>query len=193
MHHERIISTLSAHHRHIISASPVHHQRIISASSAHHQCIISASQDHTRPDQIRSYQTRPDQRRLPSRGPNSKTCVLVASATLTCTEHSLCYHSLLLVGLLLKSDLVSRPHLLLLASSALPALAKLSPQLESKDGQQTSLDPTLFNLQIILLIFACSIVHKRTEETSPDDILGCKHICTCRPYVMSFIQTGPIQ
>ena len=161
----------------------MHHQHIISSSSVHHQFIISASQD----------QNILDQRRLLSRGPNSKTCVLVASATLTCTEHSLCYHSLLLVGLLLKSDLVSRSHLLLLASSALPALAKLSPQLESKDGQQTSLDPTLFNLQIILLIFACSIVHKRTEETSPDDILGCKHICTCRPYVMSFIQTGPIQ
>ena len=77
MHHQQFISTSSAHHQHIISASPVHHQRIISASSAHHQCIISASQDHTRPDQIRSDQIRLEQRRLPSRGPNSKTCVLV--------------------------------------------------------------------------------------------------------------------
>ena len=41
----------------------------------HHQFIVSA--DQTRPDQNRTNQFRPDQRRLPSRGPNSKTCVLV--------------------------------------------------------------------------------------------------------------------
>ena len=40
--------------------------------------------DHTdqpdQADQTRLDQTRPDQRRLPSRGPNSKTCILVAKA-----------------------------------------------------------------------------------------------------------------
>ena len=50
-------------------ASSARHQRIISASSAHHQCIISASSAH--------HQTRPGQRRLQSRGPNSRTFVLV--------------------------------------------------------------------------------------------------------------------
>ena len=62
------------HHQQFISTSSAHHQCITSASSAHHQCIISASQDQTRPHQTRSYQTRP------SRGPNSKTCVLVRVA-----------------------------------------------------------------------------------------------------------------
>ena len=47
----------------------MHHQCIISASSVHHKCIISASSAH--------HQTRPGQRRLQSRGPNSRTCVLV--------------------------------------------------------------------------------------------------------------------
>ena len=47
-----------------------------------HSCIISASQDQTTPhqtrsDQIRSDQIRLEQRRLPSRGPYSRTCVLV--------------------------------------------------------------------------------------------------------------------
>ena len=49
----------------------------------HHQFIVSADQtrpDQTRPDQTRTDQIRPDQRRLPSRGPNSKTCVLVFTA-----------------------------------------------------------------------------------------------------------------
>ena len=46
----------------------MHHKYIISASSVHRQC---------RPDQTRTDQIRPDHRRLPSRGPNSKTCVLV--------------------------------------------------------------------------------------------------------------------
>ena len=41
----------------------VHHQRIINASSTHHQ--------------TRSDQNRPGQGRLQSRGPNSRTCVLV--------------------------------------------------------------------------------------------------------------------
>ena len=70
----------SAHHQHIISAKSVHHQCIISASSANHQCTISASSVHhqrTRPDQTRPDQTRPGQKRLQSRGPDSRTCVLV--------------------------------------------------------------------------------------------------------------------
>ena len=90
--HWCIISASSAHHQFIISASSAHHQRIISASSAHHhQCIISASSDHHQhiisassvqhqriinasPDQTRS-----GQRRLQSRGPNSRNFVLVQS------------------------------------------------------------------------------------------------------------------
>ena len=68
-HHQCIISSSSVHHQRIISPSPVHHQRIISASSAHHQRIISASSAH--------HQTRPGQRTLQTRGPNSRTCVLV--------------------------------------------------------------------------------------------------------------------
>ena len=43
---------------HQFNASSAYHERIISASSAHHQ-------------------TKPGQRRLQSRGPNSRTCVLV--------------------------------------------------------------------------------------------------------------------
>ena len=56
----------------------MHHKYIISASSVHRQCRPDQTKpDQTRTDQNRSDQTRPDQRRLPSRGPNSKTCVLV--------------------------------------------------------------------------------------------------------------------
>ena len=68
------------HHQRIISKSLVQHQCIISASSANHQCTISASSVHhqrTRPDQ-----TRPGQKRLQSRGPDSRTCVLVTNMRL---------------------------------------------------------------------------------------------------------------
>ena len=79
VYHKCIISASSGNHQGNIKASSGQRQGIISASSVHTQRIISASSAHNkaRPDHTRPVQTRPDQRSLPSRGPNSKTCVLV--------------------------------------------------------------------------------------------------------------------